>query len=97
MKSREINRLCEKVVRKVMKYWGKHDHTQRQHFSAGLDIIAIQIAKHCKIPVDEVGQHTSAVVNAFPNEYQKLPSDMKGPEAMVSMIYSLYMKHLGRL
>ena len=98
MKEREYRRLGEKILRKVLKYWQKHDPKVRHNFDAGLLIIIKQVAKHCKLPPEAVGKHTSAVIGDFIAEYkEKTPPDLRGVGTMVPLLYFLYLKHLGKI
>lgn len=93
-----LEKQAEKVVKKVMRRWRKIDSTMtKTQFEEGLDIIIRHISKHTKIPLEEVGQHTHQVIEEFGVEYKKVPDEMKGYEAIISMLYAKYMQKLGML
>ena len=87
----------EKVVKKVMRRWRNIDSMTKKQFEEGLGIIISHISKHTKIPLEEVGQHTHQVIEEFGVEYEKVPDEMKGYEAIISLLYAKYMQKLGML
>ena len=97
MRKREVNRLGKKIVQKVNKYWSKHDFKEKEHLETGMGMIVNQIAKHTKISFDEVAQHTDAVFVEFNKKYDQIPQDMHSSQAVILMLYTLYMKHLGKI
>ncbi len=97
MNDEELKNLGEKIFTKVMKHWSKFDTIGKKQLEEGLDIIVKNISKNTKTPIEVVAQHTHSIIENFPNEYQQVPDDMKGYEAMIAMLYSEYMKELGFL
>ena len=97
MNDKELRDLGDKTYKQVMKHWGKFDRVGKKQFEEGLDIIVRNISKNTKTPIEVVAQHTHSILEEFPNEYQQVPDDMKGYEAMISMLYAQYMKKLGFL
>ncbi len=97
MKEIALKKHGENVVKKVMRHWRKFDSINKKQFEEGLDIIISYISKYTNIPIEEVGQHTHQIIEEFGVEYKKVPDEMKGYEAIISMLYAKYMQKLGML
>jgi len=97
MNEKEIRKLGEKIVKKVMKRWYKIDKVEKRDFEQALDIIITNISKKLNLPIEIVAQNTDAVIEEFGKDYEKLPDAMKGYEAIVLTVYLTYMKKLGLL
>ena len=97
MNERTLKRNGEKVVKRVMKHWEKNDKIGKREFEEGLDIIIENISKQTKIPLEAVAQYTHPLIDEFIRDYKNVPDELKGHEAMISMLYFKYMEKLGFL
>jgi hypothetical protein len=97
MNEKEIRNLGEKIVKKVMKRWYRTEKVGKEDFEQALDLIIDNISKNINMPAEAVARHTDAVIEDFAEDYQKLPDEMKGYEAVVLTVYMTYMKKLGML
>jgi len=97
MKERVIKEKGEKIIKKVMRHWSKFDKIEKKEFEEGLGIIIENISMYTNTPVEVVAQHTHQIIEEFSHDYKKVPDQMKGYEAMISMLYFKYMIKLGFL
>lgn len=80
-----------------MRYWRKFDNIGKREFEKGIDLIIENVAEQTCIPPETVAQYTHQIIDEFGVEYKKVPDDMKGYEAIISMIYLKYMQKLDML
>jgi hypothetical protein len=95
MNARVLKKNGEKIVKRVMKHWRKFDQIGKKEFEEGLDIIIENISKQTRTPIEMVAQHTHQIIKEFGDEYQNVPDDIKGYEAIISLFYFKYMQKLG--
>ncbi len=95
MRDRELRRLGEKTVNKVMKHWGKFDRIDKKQFEEGVDIIIRTISKNTNTAIPVIAQHTHSVIEEFTQEYPQVPDNIKSHEAIIMMLYLKYMEKLG--
>ncbi len=97
MNEREIKKHGEKIVKRVMKHWRTCDEIGKREFEEGLDIIIKHISQQTKTPIEAVAQQTHPLIDEFIRDYTHVPDELKGHEAMISMLYFKYMQKLGFL
>ena len=97
MRKRKVLQHSEQVIKAVVKHWSKFDSVSKERFEEGLDIIITQIEKQTKIPGEEIAQHTHQIIEEFRTDYPRLPEEIKGEAAIVSMLYMKYMQKINQL
>jgi hypothetical protein len=97
MKQKDLKRVIERVVTRVLPLVPKDRAVGKGDFEAVLNEILTCLHENTKISIDAIAQKTGKVISDMPNEYGRLREDMRSWEAVIGYLYMKYLKELGKL
>ena len=97
MKQKDLMHEIERVVTKVLPHVPKGKAVEKKDFEVVLNKILACLHENTKIALDAIAQKTHKVISDLPNEYGRLPEDIRSWEALIGYLYLKYLKELGKL
>lgn len=94
---RKIRRETERVVKKVLKVVQGHESIGKEEFGIILSSIVEHVHKNTGVAVKEITQKTRQVLRELPEEYRRSNGDERSREAMITYLYTKYLRELGLL
>ena len=95
MDERKIRRETERVVKKVLRLVESYETIGKKEFEAILDKVIEYVHRNTGLSMQVIGQKTETVLRDFPQEYGQLSEEARSWEAIITYLYTKYLRELG--
>jgi len=97
MDERKIRRETERVVKKVFRLVEGYETIGKEEFEAILHKVIEHVHKNTGLSMQVIIQKTDKVIRDLPEEYGRLSEEIRSWEAIITYLYTKYLRELGIL